>query len=214
MPILRNNLAVVSESCIELASKFNDFWVVSALTDGSYEEGERNAHFKRSIEARAEAGVPESLLGLLREGTNGNLKSILERRGPGVGKVVRTKGKGQDLAFEKWENGAPAKIEVKLVYDCTLPKYYGSVAADWDKLQEVRLRRFAGDLFLVVFFVQLPGFDYPSGQWPGRAKPAEARRKYLRTCEISSQFRELKKWLAHPQTWPSKGPHIHHLSAL
>jgi hypothetical protein len=209
------NLTVLRETCIELMSSFDEFWILAALTDASYEEGERSSDFKRSIDRYAQAGAPEWLLKQLRNGINGNLRAVLERANPTLGRVIRNVGKGQDLSYDAWKYAPAASIEVKLVYDCTLPKYYPSVAADWDKLASLRSKGFSGDLFLTVFFVQMPRYEYPAGRWAGRSRDSLSRQKYLCHCGIAAQFSTLTRALPHSASWPLQGsPYVRKLTAL
>jgi hypothetical protein len=116
------NETVLTRPIGTLLRELNDFWVVAGATDCSYEEGVRGAAFKRGVARCEAAGFPEPLLAELRAGVNGNLKATLERQNrPAIGHVVRTMGNGQDLAWAAWGGGGPAKVEVKLVFDCTGP---------------------------------------------------------------------------------------------
>lgn len=157
--------------------------------------------------------MPESILRCLGDGINGNLRSILQRLNSDLGHISRTKGEGQDLSYEAWPGGSATKIEVKLVFDCTTSKYYSSVAADWDKLALVRARGFAGDLFLVVFFVQLPKYRYPDGEWAKPSIASRSRSQYLMRCDISAQYSQLTRSLLHPPTWPTDEPYVWKLNA-
>ncbi|MGD0768895.1 MAG: hypothetical protein ABSB42_11980 [Tepidisphaeraceae bacterium] len=196
-------MAVLATAVNAILSEYNDFWVLSALTDRSYEEGDRNAEFRAEIEHYESAGIPESLVGQLRKGINGNLAEILETQNVGIGQVLRNKGRGQDLIFGPWERGGVAMVEIKLVFDCTVAKYFPSVAADWIKLSMVRADQFDGDLFLVVFFATLPNYTYPAGSWFGVS--GSSRDKYLRNCGIEDQLHKLRRFLHHVPCWPENG---------
>ena len=209
---MANNLKTLTDACVELCSEFDQFWMLAGLTDCSYEEGTRNRHFLRAVRSYSGHGVTPTTLDCLGLGINGNLKRILQNRHPELGAVRRTKGKGQDLSFEADEHGRPVKIEIKLVYDCTMTKYYRSVAADWKKLERVRAEGFGGDLFVGVLFVQMPGFTWPAGRWYGNKRYA-ARSKYLVHCGIREQFHELSKHLTQSAAWPGPEPYIHALAA-
>lgn len=174
--------------------EFKEFWVLSSYLDWSFEEGIRNAAFRRVVDAYASAGLPRELLRVLKLGINGNLKEVLERPEFDLGVVVRNPGPGHDLLLQG------ARVEVKLVFDCTLPKYYGSVSADWDKLSAARFQGYRGRLFLVVFFVQLPARRYRK-----EARPTVH-------AGIRKQFAALRKVLTRDPVYPAGEPEIHFLS--
>jgi hypothetical protein len=208
----KTNLKLLAEGCRNLVSKFTNFWVLAALTEASFEEGVRNQRFKRYVASYQSVGIPDELLTQLRLGTNGNLKLVLERQNTHFGNVTRTTGKGQDLSYFPSHGNRETKIEVKLVYDCTYAKYYNSVADDWNKLVRVRNEGFTGDLFLVVFFTQLPCYDYPPGTSSRTQEKSLGRRRHLVNCGITAQYRELLRRLTREPAWPLEAPHIHKLS--
>ena len=59
---------------------FNDFWVVSALPDFSYEEGVRNKKFRSALGLYRDADMDPDLLDCAALGINGNLQEGEERR--------------------------------------------------------------------------------------------------------------------------------------
>jgi hypothetical protein len=187
---MKSNLSLLQGACSELL-RDNDFWVLGALTDWSFEEGCRNKHLKEVVESYRHAGVAKEPLMRLSDGVNGCLKEILQRDNPDICPVARNKGKGQDLSCGSSENRARA--EVKLVYDCTYRKYYPSVAEDYSKLGKVRRDGFIGDLFLVVTFVELPSYAYPPGG------PWGARKVIV--SGIDAQLGELARWLFAGPVW-------------
>lgn len=189
-------LEALASACRLLArsAEFNEFWVLSSYLDWSFEEGVRSAAFRRVVDAYVSAGLPRELVRVLKLGINGNLKEVLERPEFGLGGVVRNPGPGHDLLLDG------ARIEVKLVFDCTLPKYYVNVSADWDKLSVARFQGYPGRLFLVVFFVQLPGRRYRN-----EARPTVH-------AGIQRQFAALRKVLTRDPAFPSGGPDVHVLS--
>ena len=173
--------AELIRACQLLIRDFNDFWLLSAITDYSFEEGDRSGHFKKVIASYLAAGAPAPLLLQMQKGINGNLADILATRGV----VTRNKWEGQDLLLAR-EDGAEARVEVKQVFDCTVPKYYHSVAADMRNLRDVHQRGFTGALFLAVFFVQLPDFRYARHLGRRRVICGGIVRQYQRVSEAVS----------------------------
>lgn len=200
-------LGALVQACRTLVSEFNDFWVLSATTDNSFEEGVRAPALKRSVASFERAGVPAYLLDQVRIGINGNLASILLRQSPHLGPVRRNPGEGQDIVA-----GLPGferlAVEVKLVYECTYPKYYAAVAHDWAKLEAACWSGCPAALSLAVFFVELPAFEYPEGFWPGNPHPTKPRTEYIINDGILSQFDRVNRALGLPPTWPGDGPFL------
>jgi hypothetical protein len=89
--------------------------------------------------------------------------------------------------------------------------HYVSVAEDRAKLERERSGGFQGDLFLVVFFVQMPAFDYPRGLWSGRDRESCCRKDWLVKSGIASQYEELSRRLTAPPAWPNDGPRVRRL---
>lgn len=138
--------------------------------------------------------MSDELLSAAALGINGNLAVQLGRE-LGASAITRNQGKGQDLLF------SGARAEVKLLFDCTHAKYYTCVAADWAKLGDLRSEGFPGPLFLVVFFVEMPGRTY-----------FKERREVVHGG-IVEQYRVLRRKLDVEPTWPSDGPAPHALKA-
>jgi hypothetical protein len=181
------------EACRTLLRDFNDVWVLSAITDYSFEEGNRSSHFANVVQSYVDSGVPAPLAAQMRKGINGNLAEVLASRGA----VTRNKWKGQDLLLTGGD-GTEARVEVKQVFDCTLARYYDSVAADLEKLKGVRGRGFGGELFLVVFFVQLPNFRYA---------PRLGKRKVV--CGgIVGQYERVCAAIGYKASWPDVRPFV------
>ncbi len=193
-------------ACQSLLTTRNDFWLLSAITDRSYEEGAQNHGFRESVASFDAAGLSQALSEQLRSGINGNLAQIVGEIQGVQGPVVQNPSRVPDLQF--WIDTYEIFVEVKLVYDCTFLKYYPSVAAD-----AVKLRAHAAPnrrLVQIVFFTELPHFYYPSGKWYGQ-KWAKDRPGWIVRCGIASQYSELRRHLAHSPTWPADGPFRHKL---
>jgi hypothetical protein len=188
-------ISTVAAACEALLREpgFNDFWVVSALPDCSYEEGVRNSKFRRALGLYRDAEMEPELLDCAALGINGNLQKILERPQFDLGEVRRNQGKGQDLILDN------ARVEVKLLFDGTFRSYYDVVARDWEKLGKVRASGHAGQLFLIVFFVQLPHRTY-----------AGAARQAVH-AGIEAQYGFLQTVLPLRPDWPPGGPQVHPL---
>jgi hypothetical protein len=168
---------VLVEACRSLIRDFNDFWVLSAITDYSF-EGDRSSHFSKVVKSYVTAGAPASLVTQMQKGINGNLAEILAAKGA----AKRNKWKGQDLLLTG-ADGTDARVEVKQVFDCTVPKYYQSVAADLKKLKDVSERGFIGGLFLAVFFVQFPNLRYARHLGPRKVFCEGILKQYQRVCK-------------------------------
>ena len=180
------------DACRSLIRNFNDFWVFGSVTDYSFEEGDRSAHFKKVIRSYEAVGAPAPLLLQMRKGINGNLAELLARCG-----AVRNKWKGQDLLLSDG-NGNNARVEIKQVFDCTHLKYYRSVAADLRKLKAVSEQGFAGGLFLVVFFVQMPNLRYAKRWGARRVVCVGIREQYRKVCEA----------IGAKALWPAEEPEM------
>jgi hypothetical protein len=195
------NLRALRDACLTVASEFNEFWILAGLTDRSYEDGIKKRGFPNAVKRYTEAGVAGDLLLQLQNGVNGNLFDALQSE-PLNKSVVRRTGRGQDLTFTHASSDHTAKIEVKLLFDCSYSKHYQSTADDWDKLAKVRTSPSNDDLFLVVFFQQMPQYDYPG------------RKGYLNQCGIHAQFQKLRMHMAGKPAGPQNGLCVHQLAAL
>jgi hypothetical protein len=89
----------------------------------------------------------------------------------------------------------------KLLFDCSVAGQYPRVAADREKLLDLRAIPTDDDLFVAVFFHQMPHYDYPK------------RSGYLRRCGIPAQFTELRRHFPGLPAWPTDGPRLHPLAA-
>jgi hypothetical protein len=145
------SLSDIATACSELQSNYGDFWHCAGFTDRSYEEGVRNRDFRESVDWLAAAGGSLQLIEKLRLGINGNLAHQLAMLHPDW-RVSQNKSRGHDIEIAFSNQGLVAALEVKLVYDCTLPKYYPEVAADRQKMLALRDRNANAHLFHVVFF--------------------------------------------------------------
>lgn len=182
--------------CQALCTGFDDFWLLAGLTDRSYEDGVKKGGFPKAVDAYVAAGLTGKMLKQVCNGVNGNLLALL-KDDPDVCDPVRRTGEGQDLTFSNRQTGRPASVEVKLLFDCSQSKHYATTARDWDKLEKVRASGTSGDLFLVVFFHQMPNYDYPK------------RSGYLHHQGIGAQFAELRRYIDRPPLWPVPAPYTH-----
>ena len=177
-------------------ASYSDFWLVSALGDCSFEEGERNKpHFPRYLESWAdpEFPLPPTLVTDVRAGINDVLYGLVCQQ-PGVKPYQRNKSNGHDIVV--LANGRPVSVEVKYLFDCTLAKYYGEVRLDREKAPD----------YQVVFFLSFPNYERYTGgnlreivKINGRVGVAE---QYAKVS--SSMF-------LGPASWPSDPPHTVYL---
>lgn len=198
----------IRAACVALTERYDDFWLLAALSDWSYEEGirgGRNKGFGKAVDSFERAGVPAALVAQLRAGINGNLADVLRARGLAV---QCNPDCGPDLELTS-PTASPGRalIEVKLLFDGTLYKYYANVAADRDRL--VGWKSPGMECVQAVFFTQLPCFHYPAGRWYGASKADPARQ--TRCLGIRSQFQKLMSAMPHQPTWPESGVHVHPL---
>lgn len=199
----------IRNACVYLTEQMNDFWLLAALSDWSYEEGirgGRNKGFSRAVDSFEHVGVPDTIIQQLRAGINGNLASVLRSHGIDV---QCNPDCGPDLELQaRGASTDRALIEVKMLFDGTLHKYYSSVAADRDRLLNWRSPKVK--CVQAVFFTQLPCFDYPIGRWYGASKSDKARQ--TRCLGIESQFNRLMSVMPQRPTWPESGVYIHELA--
>lgn len=200
-------LRVLAEACAELASTDDDFWLLAALSDFSYEEGTRNRrksksflHYVESVEA---VGVDSKLLERLHGGINAALGNILQKR-PDVRQASRRTNGFPDVQFDD-PTAHHADVQVKLVHDGTGRQYYDKVSAD-----KATLARGSGARLQVVFFTQLPCFHYPPGCWYGEATSSPKRRCH--EPGIARQSALVVAKLGAPPTWPAGEVFTHRLA--
>jgi hypothetical protein len=103
-------------------------------------------------------------------------------------------------------------MESKQVYDLTLGKYYPKVGEDRDKLLALGSSMPGVGLYQVVWFIQLPAYDYPAGRWYGH-KDCPGRTRYLVRSGIESQYAAVRSMLGEA-TWPETGPLVVSLEDL
>lgn len=212
-------LNVLTDCCETLLHSDDLFWVTAALTDCSFETGS-NTSFRRAIRSFADAGLPRPVVDRLNLGVNGNLASLLEFRHPHVKPIEANKGRGKERPDIRFPIGCAdeAIVEVKVIHGQTIPAFYGhkegnGVAHDRDKLLAIRREGFLGHLFQVVYFTQLPAFEYPAGDWYSPATVRyQARSDYAGFRRISEQYRYLRTFLPETPAWPSEAPAVHELS--
>jgi hypothetical protein len=212
MPITPSNLALLRDACCNLLDnpEFNDFWVLAGLTERSFEDGDRilRSKFINEVKFYESIGLPQPMSAKLRRGINGNLHDILANRSPWI-RPIRNMWTGQDLTF-MCPGNLEATVEVKLVFDQTLPRFFANVAHDREKLSKLREQGFRGDLFAIVFFITFPNYLPPSGEWSGVFWKGRAFR--MRNSDIADQFGKAAACFAGPPAWPPQdAPYKHKL---
>jgi hypothetical protein len=199
-----SELKLVVDSCRSLLEE-DSFWLLAGLTDNSYEEGSA-PHFQKCVKAYEDVGAQPGLIQQLSAGINDNLLKNFRSLPQVVGAIRRNKaaGKGGRLRpdFEFSTDQAEILVECKMLYDCTGDKYYESTASDYQKLASYSSPR--SRLFQVVFFVQLPGYDYPPGTWFDNRRPHGSRAVMLRG--IDAQYARLRRSLPQSPAWPGPEP--------
>jgi hypothetical protein len=200
--------SIVAEACQTLATRNDDFWIIGALGDWSYEEGCRNASFKRYLESWPLHVLPPGLEERLPIGINGNLAACF-RQSPLLAPetVQQSQSRGSDIRFTM-PDGTRVEIEVKHVFDGTIAKQYAVVAGDLAKLSARSDKDTIA--YAVVFFTQLPHYHYPAGCWYSEAKRYPARQCVERG--IQRQIAHLCLHTKEPPTWPESGMFKHSLS--
>jgi hypothetical protein len=216
-------LVAIYEACQSLMVDHPEFWIISGLTDVSFETSTRNTRYQRSIATLREGpencspNLPQSLITELSRGVNSNVVEILRAQNPQYGPIKDDRSWNGIEPDIHWGSGAKETIvEIKALYECTLEKYYGpvrgregSVAKDAEKLRKLRREEgFRGHLLQVVFFRQMPGYRYCSGSsWQGGWEHHECREYYLVRRDIQSQYAQVMHHLDEP-AWPSSAPEI------
>jgi hypothetical protein len=135
-------------------------WLLSAVTDWSYEEGSA-PDFVKYTRLYERCGTPIAIADRMRLGVNGFLD--IELRAAGLSVTSRKKSHGRDFGVCKPDGLTKAKIETKMSFDCTQAKYYAEIRRDREKL----LDESTDQLYQVVYMVALPGYYYPPGTWNG-----------------------------------------------
>src|SRR5947209_2828816 len=123
-----NYLSVLSQAMAASVRQRQRFWVLAALTDRSYEEGDRNHEFSEAVSFYERAGVASEVLSEMRLGINGNLRDLCAEGLPSGHLVQRNKWRGQDLRFFDPTGIEQARAEIKPLYDLTLDKHYLTTA--------------------------------------------------------------------------------------
>jgi hypothetical protein len=200
-------LSVLIGACAELLRSRQDFWILAGLTERSFEEGERNASFREAVDWYEKAQVASKLLAQLRWGVNRNLVDLIEScpaPPPGIEWNPTRDRERPDICYGSSADGTSARVEVKAIFDCTGGKWYPITAADGDKLRAHRKPNVPGHLFQAVFFLQLPGYDYPQGRWfPPNRKLCGPRSDYVCYAGIEKQYKALRKRMATAPAWPT-----------
>jgi hypothetical protein len=199
---------LVVSCCKQLLEQNDDFWLVGALGDWSFEEGSRSSSFRNYVQTLRVQGFSERLTTCLDKGVNGNLAGcICQHPNVDASSVSQHQSRGSDIRF-RTKDGVRVEVEVKAVGDGTFAKSYPVVANDLLKLAgRPDKTTFA---YAVVFFIQLPHFDYPSGCWYSSAKRYPGR-----TCVkkgIDTQFEYLMNFTKERPWWRDGEVHKHALS--
>lgn len=195
---------VLQQACDRLLAE-HQFWILAGLTDRSFEEGERNAAFREAVDWYDGAGLPAPLSAKLRMGINVNLAHALRALDdppPNIEHTSTRSGKYPDVCYGHNADGSATIVEVKPAYDMTMPKWYPIIAADGEKLINFRAQGHASHLLQVVFFLQLPNFDYPAGSWYGSHRKCPGRSAYPGFRGIQRQYAQLRRYLPEP-TYPA-----------
>lgn len=210
---------VLSYACERLIEEQPDFWTLAGLTERSFEVGSA-PKFSESLAHYRAAGVSEQLATTLAAGINRSLARMVEQCAPSVGAVrynAANKGVIPDLCFGPVGERSETIAEVKLVYDFTGADWYGEkgVTGDASKLRAMRREGFVGHLIQIVFFVQLPGLEYPAGDWyPPTWASWRSRTEMLRRCfpGIPAQYARLRRHMTAAPAWPpGDAPHVQSL---
>jgi hypothetical protein len=183
----------------------DSFWFWSSITDRGIEEGSRNRHLAESVATIRASGCDHAVCDEVAGGINAKLASILESIGPSYS-IKTFPNRGRDIVIYATDGTPIAAVEVKHVFDLTESKYYANVAADRDKLLGFRGEHPTTALFLIVYFVQLPGANYPAGLWYGK-KDCRARSGYAGTRGVVAQYRQVMTRLG-SATWPESPPEM------
>lgn len=202
-------LDIISQACTSLLN-YDDFFVLGALAEYSYEEGDRNPSFGQVVRTMEVAGLDTHVIADLRAGVNRNLFRLLGESGC-LDALNHNQCYGHDLELKCNATRRRAVVEVKVVYDGTFAKQYPVVALDREKL--IHAKRPDTDVFQVVFFTQLPYYTYPVAQWYGQQKRWSSRSAYLVKPGILRQYGYLRQYLTDEPTWPQGGPQIRYLNA-
>src|SRR5688500_9299342 len=71
--------SLVTGAASSLLNDYDDFWILSAVTERGFEEGVRNRNFAESVRSFADAGVPDDACTDLSLGMNGMLARLIGR---------------------------------------------------------------------------------------------------------------------------------------
>lgn len=164
-------------------------WLLSAVTDWSYEEGSAKSFvaYTRLFEA---CGTPQAISARMRLGINGYLEQAFPKFGLSV--TDRRVNNGYDFTILD-SRGGTADIESKLSYDCTLKKYYSEISQDRERLQRGNL----GEAYQIIFIVSLPEYRYPSGFWNGKHYP----KRQTVNLGLDSQWAAIQEKIPCPTSW-------------
>jgi hypothetical protein len=211
-------LNTVRDCCDVLLRRDDNFWAMAALTGCSFETN--GPDFSRVVRSFASFGLPAALGSQLLKGVNGNLAALVNDRYPHLQPFSpnkRWRGIRPDMHFGPPDTTDEVVAEVKGLHDLTTRRFYGgrghshSVANDRQKLLKIRASGFNGHLFQIVFFLQLPAFERPTGIWKRTLKRSEAWRNYRAITGVESQYSYLRGFLVDE---PVHGPVIHPLTEL
>jgi len=216
-------LAAIQKACNSFITHHPEFWILSGLTDVSFETKTGNTRYQRAIATFREGpdgtsfDFAPSLLDELSRCVNSNVVEILRAQNPQFGEIHDDRSwRGMEPDI-RWGSGNDETIvEIKAMYECTLLKYYGpkrgkegSIAKDADKLQSIRRDGFPGHLFQVVFFRHMPNYRYCAGDsFQGDWEPNYCRSDYLIRDDIEAQYQQTRHYLIDEPAWPIHAPAI------
>jgi hypothetical protein len=197
-------LKLVTDACKSLLQQ-DSFWLIAGMSDTSFEVGNA-ASYADFVSACHRSILNESVLEQLRPGINGNLVRQLRKRTEGKksGVIVSSpQARGPDILIRR-DGDTAAKMEVKQTWEFTLPKYYLEIAEDRNKLHSERASGFSGELFQIVFLLELPNYRYPEARWYGHSHSIDSRPPP--PTNIRSQWDQVAAHIGHPPAFPAKKP--------
>src|SRR6266536_3311085 len=107
---------LITKAVETLVTDHDEFWLHAIVTDRSFEEGERNRHFRGEIQSFADCGFPVSLCAGLAKGINGNLAAIFGKQLPMTWRVETNPSRGRDVVLYQQGKKSVA-IESKHIFD-------------------------------------------------------------------------------------------------
>jgi len=198
----------VKAACRRTIERHRDFWLLAALTDQSFEEAD-HPHYRGAVARMTSCAPP--VAADLRLGINGVLAAEIAAAPTELVCTHRNQALRPSRLRPDFRVVAPcgthaALLQVKQFYDLTQgEKWRREIERDHAKYDD------AHDVWRVVFFIQLPGLDYPEGKWPRTAeevRPSRAQwvRKGGGFCGIATQLRAVQTYLGQSPAWSTASP--------